>query len=90
MREGDEHSPGCSTFFHGNCSVGWTLQQVDPQEREERGNDLNGGKVEQRDQGKERAQEPGKRNCQRPGKMCEKEENQPKSDSKIQRWQEKG
>lgn len=56
MREGDEHSPGCSTFFHGNCSVGWTLQQVDPQEREERGNDLNGGKVEQRDRGKERAQ----------------------------------
>lgn len=56
MREGDEHSPGCSTFFHGNCSVGWTLQQADPQEREERGNDLNGGKVEQRDRGKERAQ----------------------------------
>lgn len=41
-------------FFHGNCSVDWTLQQAGPQEGEKSGNeDLNGETVEQRDEKKE-------------------------------------
>lgn len=34
--------------------------------------------------------EPGRRKSQKPGKVCKKEESQPKSESKLQRWQKSG
>lgn len=57
--QGEEHAVLTQFlhFFHGNCSVDWTLQQAGPQEGEKSGNEeLNGEKVQQRDERKEQAQ----------------------------------
>lgn len=64
--------------------MGRTLQQAEPQEEEERGNeDLHGKKVDWRDQGKEQAQAAREEEVSEAGKMCKKEENEPKPDSKL-------
>lgn len=71
-------------FFHGSHSVGWTLQQAD--NIEERGNEDLHGEKSRPDQGireKSKPKQPERRKCQRPGKMCKKEGNQSKSDSKL-------
>lgn len=57
LREEDAELTQFLHFFHGNCSADWTLQQAEPQEGEKSGNeDLNGEKVEQRDEAKEQVQ----------------------------------